>query len=92
MTNVASPERSEFLSFLPDERLTAEQFRAVLASGPPARRAWALSQLLRYAPWDEIWTFVSRDEVVAALPALDLPAELAAKWARVLTAEAAVRV
>jgi len=87
MSNVAGEEKSEFLSFLPGHPMTAGQFQQLLREGPPEKRAWAISQLLRYAPWEEIWTFVSRDEVREIFDALDLPGELRGKWARALRLE-----
>lgn len=67
--------------------MTAEQLRRLLAEEPAEQRAWAISQLLRYADWDDIWTFVSRDEVRELFPRLDLPDNLRAAWARMLKIE-----
>ena len=84
MKNVASPERSEFLDFFPEERITAEQLEEILREGSEERRVWALSHLLRYAQWDEIWSYVSRDQIRQRLSALDLPDTLRVAWARLL--------
>jgi hypothetical protein len=90
MSNVASPERSEFLYFFPEDRLTAEQLRDLLREGDEERRAWAISHLLRYAQWDDIWLFVSREEVREAFTRLDLPEALRLAWARLLKVECPV--
>ena len=84
MSNVASPERSEFLYFFPEDRITAEQLEEILRDGSPERRAWAISHLLCYAQWDDIWSFVTREQVRQSLPALELPEPLRAAWARLL--------
>ncbi len=49
-----------------------------------------ISHLLRYAQWDDIWTYVSRDEVREIFPELDLPENLRNAWGRMLKVEAPV--
>jgi hypothetical protein len=51
---------------------------------------WVISHLLRYAQWDDIWTYVSRDEVKEIFPTLDLPENLRLAWGRMLKIEAPV--
>jgi hypothetical protein len=77
-------DRADALYCFPDEPLTAEQLRHLLAHGTSERRAWAVSHLLRYADWDDIWTFVSRDDVRALFPRLDLTERMRNAWARIL--------
>ncbi|HSM14002.1 MAG TPA: hypothetical protein VLA66_08020 [Thermoanaerobaculia bacterium] len=86
-TDRSDLEREESLYFFPDSPLTASQLRQLLAHSPPERRAWAVSHLLRYAEWDDIWKFVSRDEVRSLFPLLDLPEGLRSAWARMLKIE-----
>jgi len=86
-TDRSDLERAEALYFFPDTPMTAGQLRHLLAHGAPERRAWALSHLLRYADWDDIWLFVTREQVREGLPALDLPPGLRAAWARILRTE-----
>jgi len=76
--------------FFPDEEIGAEAVREILAGDEEERRIWVVSHLLRYAQWEDIWTFVSRDEVKELLPRLDLPDNLRAAWARMLKTEAPV--
>jgi hypothetical protein len=45
---------------------------------------------LRYAQWNDIWSYVTRDEVREAFPELDLPPNLRTAWARLLKVEAPV--
>jgi hypothetical protein len=84
------PERAEPLYFFPDAEVTEAQLRRLLAEGPEDKRAWAISHMLRYAQWDDIWTYVSRDEVREIFPALDLPENLRTAWGRMLKVEAPV--
>ncbi len=86
-TDRSDLERSEALYFFPDSPVSAGQLRHLLAHGSAERRAWAVSHLLRYADWDDIWTFMTRDQVREIFPQLELPTGLRAAWARMLKVE-----
>ncbi len=88
-TDLPDLERGESLYFFPDQPMTAAQLRRLLGEGPDERRAWAVSHLLRYAEWDDIWAYVDRDQVRDLFALLDLPASLRAAWARILKIETA---
>ncbi|MFN7940471.1 MAG: hypothetical protein U0X73_02640 [Thermoanaerobaculia bacterium] len=88
-TDLPGLDRSDRLDFLNDPALSAVEFRRMLHEGPPEKRAWAVSQLIQFAEWDEIWQYVSRDEVRDLLPQLELPENLRLAWARILKSEAA---
>ena len=81
---------SETLYFFPDADITREDLEEILAEGSREERAWVISHLLRYAQWEDIWTYVSRDEVREIFPELDLPESLQAAWGRMLKVEAPV--
>ncbi len=81
--------RAEHLYFFPDQKVTADEARQLLRQGTGAQRAWVISHLLRYAQWDDIWTYVSRDEVKEIFPDLDLPENLRHAWGRMLKIEPA---
>ena len=83
-------DRIESLYFFPDQRVTEDEIRQLLRQGPPEQRAWVVSHLLRYAQWDDIWNYVSRDEVRDIFPELDLPETLRQAWGRMLKIEAPV--
>jgi hypothetical protein len=78
------------LYFFPEEEVSEGELREILAQGPPAKRAWAISHLLRYAQWEDIWTYVDRDEVREVFPELELPENLRAAWGRMLKVETPV--
>ena len=78
------------LYFFPDEEIGADRVREILAGDDDERRIWVVSHLLRYAQWDDIWEFVSRDEVRALFPRLELSDNLRAAWAKMLKIEAPV--
>ena len=83
-------ERLDGLYFFPDRRVTADDLRDILTKGTIDQRAWAVSHLLRYAQWDDIWTYVNREEVREIFPVLDLPDNLRQAWGRMLKIEAPV--
>lgn len=84
------PRGGSFLYFFPDCQVTAAELRRILRDGSHRDRAWAVSHLLRYAQWDDIWTYISKDEVREIFPDLDLPETLRVAWARMLKVEAPV--
>jgi len=78
------------LYFFPEREVSEEKVREILENGSSEERAWVISHLLRYAQWDDIWEYVTRDEVREIFPALDLPENLRAAWGRMLKVEAPV--
>ena len=82
-------ERGDKLYFFPDQPVSAEELRLLLRDGSPDRRAWAISHLLRYADWEDIWSFTTREQVRDHFADLDLPASLRVAWARMLKVETA---
>ena len=68
--------------------VTAEELH-VQCSMPAVseQRCDAVSCMLRYAQWEDIWDYVSRDEVRDLFEDLDLPDSLRAAWARMLKIE-----
>ncbi len=86
----SDPAPDDSLYFFPDSQVSESRVRAVLESGSGEERAWVISHLLRYAQWDDIWTYVTRDQVREIFPELDLPENLQAAWARMLKIEAPV--
>lgn len=86
----ASLTTGERLYFFPDQAVSEQRVRAILDRGSLDERAWVVSHLLRYAQWDDIWTYVDRDAVRAIFERLDLPESLRAAWARMLKIEAPV--
>jgi hypothetical protein len=81
---------AEPLYFFPDRPVTRTELEAILADGTDSDRAWAISHMLRYAQWDDIWLYVTREEVRQIFPSLELPETLRQAWARMLKIEAPV--
>ena len=70
--------------------LARAELETILREGTKEERAWAISHLLRFAQWDDIWLYVSREEVREIFPTLELPETLRQAWARMLKIEAPV--
>ena len=79
-----------FLYFFPEHEIEPEELDSILRGRDRERRCWAISHLLRYAQWDDIWMYVSRDEVRDLFPELDLPENLRVAWGRMLKIEVPV--
>lgn len=86
-TDLSDLGRGESLRFIPERAMTATQLKRLLAEGSPELRAWAVTRLLLYADWEEIWSFVTRDEVRELFPLLDLPPSLRIAWSRMIGVE-----
>ena len=68
------------LPYLPAQQLTASQVRQQLQQADTEVSRPLLAQLISLAPWDELWTFITPDELEAQLPELDLPKGLLEAW------------
>jgi hypothetical protein len=78
----------EPLYFFPDQEISASELREILDSDDRERRAWAISHLLRYAQWEDIWRHVSREEIRDIFDDLEL-GTLRDAWARMLKVDEA---
>lgn len=54
-----------------DEDLTLAAFAALLRDRDPEVRAYYLGKLMRQAKPDDVFTFVTLDELVAAMPSVE---------------------
>ncbi len=78
------------LYFFPEDDVTESQLRAILEGGSHEERCWAISHLLRFAQWDDIWLYVTRDEVREFFFDVELPENLRSAWGRILKVETPV--
>ncbi len=86
----ADRDPNESLYFFPDQKVSESRVRSILQHGSLEERAWVISHLLRFAQWDDIWTYVSREEAREIFPQLEMPENLQSAWARMLKIEAPV--
>jgi hypothetical protein len=54
-----------------DEDLTLDDFRARLRDPDPEVRAYSLGKLMRQAKPDDVFSFITLDELIAAMPAVE---------------------
>ena len=80
-------EEDQSLYFFPEQSVSRSELAAILEGDDAERRAWAISHMLRYAQWEDIWTWVSRDDVREIFDQLDLPPNLKASLGRMLKIE-----
>ncbi len=86
----SAADPTDSLYFFPDQKVSESRVRSILQHGSLEERAWVISHLLRFAQWDDIWTYVSREEAREIFPQLELPENLQSAWARMLKIEAPV--
>lgn len=76
--------QAQAVDFLPGRSLTPDALRDALEQSEPTEKAELVSHLLCYAPWDEIWTYVEREQVAELWDQLTLPEPLRRSWGRLL--------
>ena len=87
---MSGPPTDSPLYFFPDAPVTVPELEAALQGEDRERRAWAISHLLRFAVWDDIWLYVSREEVCEIFAEIELPENLRVAWGRMLKVEVSV--
>jgi predicted nucleotidyltransferase len=60
---VEQPQRRRRAYFFWDYDLSEEDVRRILTGGDPYERAWVISRLLEAARWDDIWTYITVDDI-----------------------------
>ncbi len=72
------------LPFFPDRQLTARELRNLLTTGTHEERVSLISDLLQFAPWEEIWSYVTRETVREVFTELELGEGLRTAWEEIL--------
>ena len=49
--------------FFWDYDITEEQVRHILQSGDETEKAWIITRILEYARWEDIWRYLTVDDV-----------------------------
>ncbi len=55
------------LSSLWDYDLSAEDVQRILQEGTPTERGWLIGRILEYAPWEEIWQYLTPHQIARDL-------------------------
>lgn len=51
------------LYFFWDYDLTEDDIRGIVQNGEPMEQAWVVSRILEYARWDDIWRYLTTDDI-----------------------------
>lgn len=76
-------EPRERPSFLWDYDLTEGEIREML-NGPLEKRRWLVGRILEHAKFDEIWKYLTPEEIGRDLPYVRLPEKTKRHWAYAL--------
>jgi hypothetical protein len=49
--------------FFWDYDISDEEIRRILRHGSPAEKAWIITRILEYAKWDDIWHYLTVDDI-----------------------------
>jgi hypothetical protein len=63
MSEHGTPAQNQRPYFLWDYDLTEEQVRAILSGDDEVEKAWLITRILEYARWDDIWRYLTVDDV-----------------------------
>lgn len=66
-------------SFLWEYALSPGEIQEILR-GPQKKRLWLVGKILEHARWDEIWNYLTVDQIAQDLPFLRLPHKIKAHW------------
>ena len=73
----AAKERPKFLW---DYDLDEEEVRTLLATQPFSKKAWLLARILEEATFDDVWKYLTPDDVREALPKLRMNEKRKRHW------------
>jgi len=63
MSEQTTQATSQHPYFLWDYDLTEEQVRAILRGDNEVEKVWLITRILEYAKWDDIWRYLTVDDV-----------------------------
>jgi hypothetical protein len=66
----ATPEAARRLYFFWDYDIDEAELQRIIRAGGPQEKAWAISRILEYATWDDIWRYLTPDDIRASLDRL----------------------
>jgi hypothetical protein len=57
------PHASQRPYFFWDYDISDDEVRRILGHGSPAEKAWVITRILEYAKWDDIWRYLTVDDI-----------------------------
>jgi hypothetical protein len=67
--------------FIWDYDLTVEDIHAILQGDNETKKAWLIARILESARYEDVWKFISLDELRRIFPKLKLKPPVRAAWA-----------
>ena len=71
--------------FFWDYDITEDEIREILRSGDEAEKAWVITRILEYARWEDIWKYLTVDDIRENFDRLGLKPYFKELWAYALS-------
>ena len=71
--------------FLWDYHLTQEQVKSILAGDNATDKSWLVSRILESARFEDVWKYISLDELKSIFPSLKIKPPIREAWTRALS-------
>lgn len=71
--------------FLWDYDLDDEQINAILHGENEVEKAWLVGRILTHAKFEDIWKYLTLDDIIEIFPKLHLPQKVKENWERSLS-------
>lgn len=68
------------LSYFWDYKLTAENLKNILASNNEIKKRWAVARLVESAPLEDVWKYITLEELQKMFPYLKLKEPVRRVW------------
>lgn len=73
-------KRGSRLYFFWDYDVTEEDLRRILRSSNRTEKAWAISRILERCKWEDIWNYLTVEDIRTTLPYLKMRPKVKALW------------
>ena len=70
--------------FLWDYDLSENQIRKILHGNNEVEKLWLIARIITHAKFDDIWSYLTLDDIVKAFPKLRLTPKAKQDWERAL--------
>ncbi len=68
--------------FLWDYELNDNQIRAILNGKNEIEKQWLVARILTHAKYEDVWKYLTLEEIIAVFPRLRLPEKTKQAWHR----------
>lgn len=70
--------------FLWDYDLNENQIRTILHGGNETEKSWLITRIMMHAKIEDIWQYLTLEDIVKVFPKLRLPSKAKQNWQRAL--------